>query len=91
MPSLTPEDDRSTMDGMEARIAKVEASITHLERDVAEIRSDLRDVLSELRGVRSELRDVRQDARADFRVTWGAMIAGFLGMAGLMARGFGWL
>ena len=26
-----------------------------------------------------------------FLITWAGMIAGFLGIAGLMARGFGWL
>lgn len=62
---------------MEARIAKLEASVGHIERDVSDIKSDIREL--------------RRDGRTDFRVTWGAMIAGFLGIAALMARGFGWL
>lgn len=41
--------------------------------------------------MRVELRQLRADQRADFRLTWGALIAIALGLAGLMAKGFGWL
>lgn len=62
---------------MEARVAKLEANVGHIQTDIADIKADLRQM--------------KDNARSDFRVTWGGMIFGFLGMAGLMARGFGWL
>jgi hypothetical protein len=62
---------------MEARIAKLEAVVEHIQSDLGDIKRDIREI--------------RSDARTDFRVTWGAMIFGFLGLAGLMARGFHWL
>ncbi len=66
-----------TSDGMEARIARLEAHVGHIQTDIADIKADIRQV--------------KDNARADFRVTWGGLIVGFLGMAGLLARGFGWL
>ena len=38
-----------------------------------------------------DLREHRHNMRVEFRVSYGVMIAGFLGLAGIMARGFGWL
>lgn len=61
---------------MEARIAKLESGMEYIQRDLGEIKIDMREV--------------KRDARADFRITWGAIIAGFLGLAGLLAKGFGW-
>lgn len=63
--------------GMEARVAKLEAAMEYVQRDMGEIKQDIREI--------------KQDARTDFRVTWGALIVGFLGIASLMARGFGWI
>ena len=61
---------------MEARVAALEAHVTHIQGDVAEIKRDLKDL--------------RVDARGDFRILFGAIIAAALGLAGLMAKGFGW-
>jgi hypothetical protein len=69
---------------MESRVARLEASIEHIERDIAEIKNDGRAV----RQVIDHLRD-RLDG--DFRITWAGVIALGLGLAGLMAKGFGWL
>lgn len=62
---------------MEARIAKLEAGVAHLERDLGELRADVREI--------------KRDQRSDFRLLFGAIIAATLGLAGLMAKGFGWL
>lgn len=69
-------DGGGTIDPMEARVAKLEAAVTHIERDVADLRADMRLL--------------RSDQRSDFRLTWGAVIAAALGLAGLMAKGFHW-
>lgn len=63
--------------GMEARVAKLEAAMEFVQRELSDIKADLREV--------------KRDARTDFRITWGAMITGFLSLAGLLAKGFGWL
>jgi hypothetical protein len=65
-----------TYDGMEARVAKLESSVEHIQRDTTDIKS--------------ELRTLRDNARTDFRVLFGAIIAVALGLAGLMAKGFHW-
>ncbi len=62
---------------MEARIARLEATITHIHESMTDLKSDIREIKSH--------------ARSDFRVLFGALIAVALGLAGLMARGFGWL
>lgn len=67
--------------GMEARVAKLEANYEHISRDVADLRADVKDLRRDLHGVRT----------TDFRILFGAIIAVALGLAGIMARGFGWL
>ena len=62
---------------MEARIAKLEASMEHVQGDIGDIKTDIR-------GIRGE-------ARTDFRLLFGAVIAVALGLAGLMAHGFKWI
>ncbi|WP_291442752.1 hypothetical protein [Desulfovibrio sp.] len=62
---------------MEARIARLESDMSHVKSDISEIKADFREF--------------RKDARTDFRLTFGALIAVALGLAGLMAKGFGWI
>ncbi|RKP52830.1 hypothetical protein D7S89_02760 [Trinickia fusca] len=62
---------------MEARVARLEATAEHIQRDVS--------------GLKLEIRDLRTSMLADFRMTWGALIAASLGLAGMMAKGFHWL
>lgn len=40
--------------------------------------------------LKTEIRGLRDEARTDFRVLFGAIIAVALGLAGLMAKGFHW-
>lgn len=63
--------------GMEARIAKLEALAESTDRRISLVETDVRQL--------------RIDQRADFRVTWGGLIAVALGLAALMAKGFHWL
>jgi hypothetical protein len=70
--------------GMEARVAKLEAGMEYVQRDLADIKITLRAHDGKFDSLRDRM-------ETDFRVTWGAIIIGFLGMAGLMAKGFGWL
>jgi hypothetical protein len=63
--------------GIESRVAKIEAAIEHIQTDIADMKT--------------EIRSLRQDAKGDFRVLFGAIIAVALGIAGLMAKGFHWL
>lgn len=74
---LPPQGEPPDNDDMEARVAKLEAAMEYVQRDIGEIKTDIKEI--------------RSNARTDFFVTWGSMIAGFLGLAGMMAKGFGWL
>ncbi|WP_432777491.1 hypothetical protein O4O02_18505 [Pseudomonas fortuita] len=62
---------------MEARVAKLESHIEYIRRDL--------DVIAE------DLREHRKETRSDFRVLFGALITTALGLAALMAKGFGWI
>lgn len=67
----------SGSDGMlEARLSKVEAHVDHIRADVG--------------GLKTGLDGLRGEARTDFRLLFGAIIAVALGLAGLMAKGFHW-
>lgn len=62
---------------VEARIARLESDVAHIQRDISEMKVDIREV--------------KRDQRSDFRLLFGALIAVALGLAGLLAKGFGWL
>lgn len=61
---------------MEARIARLEAHVEHIREDVSEIRADIRSL----------------SKKVDFHLilVTSMIIAAALGLAGLMAKGFGW-
>ncbi|MBN5149974.1 hypothetical protein JAK23_10825 [Stenotrophomonas maltophilia] len=81
--------------GMEARVAKLESTLEYVQRDVAEIRADLKKMADQLnafgKDVNGEFRAIRAEAKTDFRLLFGALITVALGLAGLMAKGFGWI
>lgn len=81
--------------GMEARVAKLESDIQHVVRTLDELKADgraHRDALVRFSSeVNGEFRAVRKEMRDDFRLLFGAIIAVALSLAGLMAKGFGWL
>ncbi|HCR58915.1 MAG TPA: hypothetical protein DIW62_14810 [Raoultella sp.] len=62
-----------------------------MESDISYIKRDINDVKDDIKDVRNDIKDIRKDMKGDFRLTFGALIAVALGLAGLMARGFGWI
>lgn len=62
---------------MEARVAILESDVAHIKGDIGEVKADIREL--------------RRDLRGDFRTLFGALIFVALGLAGIMAKGFGWL
>ena len=80
---------------MEARVAKLEVATQYIQRDVAEIKNDLKLTNQSIGKfgdeVNVEFKAIRSEARTDFRLLFGAIIAVALGLAGIMAKGFGWL
>lgn len=66
---------------MEARVAKLESTVEFIQRDIADIKTDVKDVRRDITSIRT----------TDFRVLFGAIIAVALGLAAIMAKGFGWL
>jgi hypothetical protein len=62
---------------VELRVARLEVRVEHIERDISEIKTDLRAL--------------RAHFDRQLRAVWASIIASNLGLAGLMAKGFGWL
>ncbi len=67
--------------GMEARITRLETVAEFMQRDIAELKQDIAATRKEVHSIRT----------TDFRLLFGAIITVTLGLAGLMAKGFGWL
>jgi hypothetical protein len=63
--------------GMEARVAKLEAFAESTDRRLGQIENDLRSLIKYGIGA--------------FIITWTGLIALGLGLAAMMAKGFGWL
>lgn len=66
---------------MESRISRLEAKVGHIQRDIQQLKVETRALRSEMIGIRT----------IDFRLIFGAIITVALGLAGMMATGFGWL
>lgn len=64
-------------DTLEARVAKLENHFEYIRRDLDDVKTDVRDI--------------KKDMREDFRIMFGALVVVALGLAGMMATGFGWL
>ena len=62
-----------------------------LPERVARLEVTCERILDELRELRSEMRDLRRTASSDFRILFSAIIAVALGLASVMANGFGWI
>lgn len=84
-PTDTPSSGGGGGDGrMEARIARLESDVSYVKREIVDIKSDVKAI--------------RSDVRSDFRwlITAGAsgvvaLLGSIVGLAGLIAKGFGWL
>ena len=61
---------------MDARIAKLESDVGHILRDISDMRADLKDI--------------KKEARDDFRLLFGALIATTLALGGMIGHGFKW-
>jgi hypothetical protein len=68
--------------------ADISAVRTDFRSDMATLRADWR---ADMSGLREEIRDNRREHRSDFRWLLGIMLAGFVGLAGMIAHGLHWL
>lgn len=80
-PGDGPRRDGGENGGMESRVARLETAVEYIQRDIAEIKGHLNALRNDVSGVRT----------TDFRITFGAIITVALGLAGLVAKGFGWI
>lgn len=58
----------------------MEARIARLESDVSHIQTDISEIKTDIREIRTDMKSLL-----------GALIFVALGLAGIMAKGFGWL
>lgn len=79
--TVTPKSGGGDNGGMEARIAKLEATVEHANRDLSELKAELKEARRDITSIRT----------TDFRLTFAAIIFVALGLAGVMAKGFGWI
>ncbi|WP_223515747.1 hypothetical protein [Pseudomonas sp. GL-R-26] len=73
---------------LEARVAQLETHVQYIRRDIDSLKDDVREFRGEAKG---EFSGIRSDMRVDFRLVFGSLIVVALGLAGMMAKGFGWL
>ena len=84
------------------RVARLEVTCERILDELREIRNDMREMRAEMREMRAEMRaelrevrseqsELRRTSAADFRILFGALMAVAVGVAGTMARAFGWI
>ncbi|MBX5462362.1 MAG: hypothetical protein IRZ28_14885 [Steroidobacteraceae bacterium] len=76
---------------METRIDRLESYFASLARDVGRIESDVGHLRARLAGVESDVKQLVQRQERDFRVLFGALMTVAVGLATLLAKGFGWI
>ena len=87
---------------LSVRVARLEANVESMLVTLRDFREDFRDYkkstdekferIDERFGrIDERFERVLETQQRDFRLTWGAMIFGFIGLAGIMAKGFHWL
>ncbi len=85
-----------------SRLARVEAHVEVMRTDIAELKGDAKALRGDITGLRGdmtgEFKAVRADMHAEFKFLLRLFIGGFaalgflmLGLAGMVAHGFGWL
>lgn len=83
---------KSDLKAFRAESAEDSKSVSEEFKSVSEefklVRSEMQDGF---KSVSEEFKQVRAEMRADFRLLFWAIITVTLGLAGLMAKGFGWL
>lgn len=58
-------------------VVRLESTVSHIESDVKEMKTDIKDL--------------RKADESNFRILFSSIIFVTLGLASLMAKGFGWL
>ncbi|HBW7857875.1 hypothetical protein FKL60_17430 [Klebsiella pneumoniae] len=72
--------DASNSDAsIDGRMGRMESDISYTKRDISDIKSDIKEL-------RNDIKDIRKDMRKDLILVFGA----FVGLASMMAKGFGW-
>ena len=77
---------------VELRVARVEVIVEHMERDLADVKADIRSIRHiDMLSLRQTMDHLHRRLDSEIRLVWAAIIASNLGLASLMAKGFGWL
>jgi septal ring factor EnvC (AmiA/AmiB activator) len=84
-------DVEEKVDQLQADLGVLKVDVAVLKADVSVLKRDLHEVRQDIKDVRQDIRDVRAHQERDFRLLFGTLIGVTLGLAGLMAKGFGWL
>ena len=73
---------------LEARVVSLEAAMENVQSDIREIKHDLRSFRKE---VLDQFESLRKEYKSDLFKVFGAGATLAIGLAGLMAKGFGWI
>ncbi|HBC7417585.1 TPA: hypothetical protein KEY88_000222 [Serratia marcescens] len=82
---------RSEAFSTNSSIDRMESDIEYIKRDISDLKGDVKDIRKDMGEIRKDMGDIRKDMEKDFRISIRALIAATLGLAGLMAKGFGWI
>lgn len=74
-------------DDLDVRVAQLETHALYIRRDIDALKDDVRGFRTE---TKAEFTGIHAVMRGDFRLLFGSLIAVAVGLAGVMARGFGW-
>lgn len=69
---------------MEARVAKLESDVENIKTNITDIKSDVREI-------RNDIKDIKSESKSDLIKIFGVIGTAVATLAGLMAKGFGWL
>jgi hypothetical protein len=70
-----------------ATVSHIQSDLTDIKQDIGEFRKENRD---DFASVRAAFASAGAKGEKDFRLLFGSLITATVGLAAIMAKGFGW-
>ena len=79
------------MTGLSVRVERLEAIVTGLSTRVVRLEVLVERILTDIAELKADMKDLRKQVDTNFRILAAMNMTTTLGLAAVMAKGFGWI